>query len=213
VIDTATATAAAPTTEKSLDLDALMQANEGLIYWTAKRFGVGKPPFEDRIQACRIGMWRALLAYDPERGTLATVAVKAMVRRIYRVAKKEADVQRKTVLVDWRVMDSGSDRRLTELHATGLINAEIANVLASGCPTPEQECVSHDACDELAKYATKVVRKRTRHGAKWSASDVAALRNAGLSGAEIGRRFGVSRENIRQVLAKIRQERQKEGSE
>ena len=59
--------------------------NEGLIHAVIRREGSGSLSYEEALQAGRIGLWRALLGYDPARGTAfstyAWVAIRRHIRR------------------------------------------------------------------------------------------------------------------------------------
>lgn len=59
--------------------------HEGLVRWVVRRQRLGGLPFEDAVQAGRIGLWRALQGYDPTRGTrFSTYAVVAIKRAVWR---------------------------------------------------------------------------------------------------------------------------------
>lgn len=60
-----------------------MKQHEGLIHAFIRRQGGGKISYEEALQAGRMGLWRALLGYDPARGTaFSTYAWVAICRRI-----------------------------------------------------------------------------------------------------------------------------------
>jgi RNA polymerase sigma factor (sigma-70 family) len=59
--------------------------HEGLVRWVVRRQRLGGLLFEDAVQAGQIGLWHALRAYDPTRGTrFSTYAVVAISRAIWR---------------------------------------------------------------------------------------------------------------------------------
>jgi RNA polymerase sigma factor (sigma-70 family) len=67
------------------DLDQAIVRHEKLVRWVAWRQWTGGLPWADVLQVGRIGLWRALQGYDPERGTaLSTYAVPAISRSIWR---------------------------------------------------------------------------------------------------------------------------------
>lgn len=49
-------------------LNRLMAEHERLVQVNVRRQWPGQVPFEERVQAGRIGLWRAILGYQPERG-------------------------------------------------------------------------------------------------------------------------------------------------
>ena len=75
--------------EKPLDIEAAMARHEGLIHSFIRRQGGGEIPYEEALQAGRIGLWRAMRGYDPERGTtFSTYAWVAICRQIHRRAEE-----------------------------------------------------------------------------------------------------------------------------
>jgi RNA polymerase sigma factor (sigma-70 family) len=50
-------------------LEKLIRANEGLIHACLRREVIGEMAYADLIQEGRIALWRAVLQYDPQRGT------------------------------------------------------------------------------------------------------------------------------------------------
>ena len=59
--------------------------HEGLVRWVVRRQRLGGLPFEDAVQAGRIGLWHAREGYDPSRGTrFSTYAVVAIKRAVWR---------------------------------------------------------------------------------------------------------------------------------
>jgi RNA polymerase sigma factor (sigma-70 family) len=62
-----------------------MAQHDRLVPWTIRRYGRDVLPYEEAQQAGRIGLWQALLHFDPARGvTFASYAVVAIGRTIYR---------------------------------------------------------------------------------------------------------------------------------
>ena len=67
------------------DLNQAMQGHEKLVGWVVRRQWSGGLPYADMLQEGRIGLWRALQGYDPERGTaFSTYAVPAIARAVWR---------------------------------------------------------------------------------------------------------------------------------
>jgi RNA polymerase primary sigma factor len=52
----------------SICLNALLAQHERLVYWVARRQYPGQADYVDLIQEGRIGLWQAILHYDPGRG-------------------------------------------------------------------------------------------------------------------------------------------------
>jgi RNA polymerase sigma factor (sigma-70 family) len=66
-----------------------MEQHDGLVHAFIRRQGGGDIPYDDALQAGRIGLWRALKGYDPEWGTtFSTYAWVAIMRHIHRAAKE-----------------------------------------------------------------------------------------------------------------------------
>lgn len=72
-------------------LDERLAAHEGLVRLVVRRQQRGKLPFADALHEGRLGLWRALVGYDAERGTrFSTYAVPAIERAVWRaVAQAE----------------------------------------------------------------------------------------------------------------------------
>jgi DNA-directed RNA polymerase sigma subunit (sigma70/sigma32) len=50
-------------------LARLMATHEGLVHAVVRKQVLGYLPFAEALQAGRVGLWRAILGYDPQRGT------------------------------------------------------------------------------------------------------------------------------------------------
>lgn len=69
----------------TLPLDRHMEEHENLVHWVVRRQWLGSLPYLEAVQAGRIGLWRALRRYDPQRGrTVSTYAVPAIQRAVWR---------------------------------------------------------------------------------------------------------------------------------
>lgn len=73
-------------------LDALLREHERLIYVIVHRQCPGQTDYADLIQEGRIGLWQAILGFDPERGyafsTYAGVAIRNRIWRAVRLSRK-----------------------------------------------------------------------------------------------------------------------------
>jgi RNA polymerase sigma factor (sigma-70 family) len=66
-----------------------MEQHDGLVHAFIHRQGGGDIPYEEALQAGRIGLWRAIQGYDPTRGTaFSTYAWVAICRHIHRRAEE-----------------------------------------------------------------------------------------------------------------------------
>ena len=52
----------------AVSLNQLMTLHDGLVQAVVRQQVLGELPFEEALQAGRIGLWRAILGFDPERG-------------------------------------------------------------------------------------------------------------------------------------------------
>lgn len=107
-------------------VDRALRDNEGLIHAVIRREGSGALSYEEALQAGRIGLWRALLGYDPARGTAfstyAWVAIRRHVRRAATEIVRDAALRSLLVPLDqavdpWRrvaerSLDENLDRAL-----------------------------------------------------------------------------------------------------
>ena len=62
-----------------------MARHDGLVHAVLRRQWGGALPYDERLQAGRIGLWQALRGYDPTRATtFSTYAWPAIARQIWR---------------------------------------------------------------------------------------------------------------------------------
>jgi len=74
-------------------LDELMARHDGLVHAVLRRQWGGSLDYEARLQVGRIGLWHALVGYDPERGTtFSTYAWPAIEHEIWRAVRQGASV-------------------------------------------------------------------------------------------------------------------------
>jgi RNA polymerase sigma factor (sigma-70 family) len=70
-------------------LNQLMKRHEGLVPFVVRRQTLGQLSFRAAVQAGRIGLWRAILGFDPQRGySFSTYAYPAIARQIWRAVKR-----------------------------------------------------------------------------------------------------------------------------
>ena len=69
-------------------LARLMAAHEGLVHAVVRKQVLGDLPFAEALQAGRIGLWRAILGFDPQRGTaFSTYAWTCIMHQVWREVK------------------------------------------------------------------------------------------------------------------------------
>jgi RNA polymerase sigma factor (sigma-70 family) len=69
-------------------LARLMAAHDGLVHAVVRQQVLGHLPFAEALQAGRIGLWRAILHFDPQRGTaFSTYAWTCIMHRVWREVK------------------------------------------------------------------------------------------------------------------------------
>jgi len=99
-------------TRKPLTAQAVqkaMEQHDGLVHAFIRRQGGGDIPYEEALQAGRIGLWRAIRGYDPTRGTAfstyAWVAICRHIRRRAQELNRDTDVWSQEVPASWVVPD------------------------------------------------------------------------------------------------------------
>jgi RNA polymerase sporulation-specific sigma factor len=91
-------------------LDLLLMRHEPLVVFAVKRQNLGDLPFEESVQAGRVGLWRAILGYDPHKGNqFSTYASPAncgpnLGHDIWRAVKEHCVANRKEhATQEWQV--------------------------------------------------------------------------------------------------------------
>jgi RNA polymerase sigma factor (sigma-70 family) len=70
-------------------LEALMARHDGLVHAVLRRQWGGPLSYDERLQVGRIGLWHALVGYDPKHGTaFSTYAWPAIEREIWRAVRQ-----------------------------------------------------------------------------------------------------------------------------
>lgn len=71
-------------------LNELMYRHDGLVHYILRRQSSGPLSYGELLQAGRIGLWRAIMGYDPKRGTaFSTYASVVITRQIWRAVRQE----------------------------------------------------------------------------------------------------------------------------
>jgi RNA polymerase sigma factor (sigma-70 family) len=69
-------------------LNALMEMHDGLVQAVVRRQVLGDLPYAEALQAGRIGLWRAILRFEPDRGhAFSTYAWPSIVHHVWRAVK------------------------------------------------------------------------------------------------------------------------------
>jgi len=75
-------------------LNLLMARHENLVHAVVRQQVLGDLPFAEALQAGRIGLWRAILGYDPQRGiSFSTYAWPGIMRHIWKAVKAHVRFQ------------------------------------------------------------------------------------------------------------------------
>jgi RNA polymerase sigma factor (sigma-70 family) len=73
----------------------LMEQHERLVRYAVNRQQLFDFPFEEAVQVGRHGLWRAILRYDPHRGTaFSTYAYPSIVRQVWAAVKAHCEQNR-----------------------------------------------------------------------------------------------------------------------
>jgi len=76
--------------QEPLSVDQAMRRHDRLVHAFIQRQGGGAISYQEALQAGRIGLWRAILGYDPARGhAFSTYAWVAIRRTIHEAATEE----------------------------------------------------------------------------------------------------------------------------
>lgn len=66
-------------------MEYLLGRHEGLVHAVIRRVEIGGVSYREAVQEGRIGLWRAILGYDPERGTaFSSYAWRSIERHLWR---------------------------------------------------------------------------------------------------------------------------------
>jgi RNA polymerase sigma factor (sigma-70 family) len=76
----------------------LLRQHEGLVRQIVAHQQLCGLPFEEALQAGRIGLWRAIEGYDPQRGTrFSTYAYPAIIRQVWDAVRRKCAWERRQV--------------------------------------------------------------------------------------------------------------------
>jgi len=85
----------------SVSLNALMERHDGLVQTVVRQQVLGDLPFAEALQAGRIGLWRAILGFDPSRGfAFSTYAWPSIQRRVWRAVERHTRIHTSSEMPD-----------------------------------------------------------------------------------------------------------------
>ena len=115
-------------------LNLLMESQEPLVLYAVKRQNLGDLPYQEAVQAGRIGLWQAILKYEVGQGyRFSTYAYKAIVHQIWTDVKahcqanKIAHATRVWVLF-FRHWEAGPAQRQAEREVQASLQALIVRL-------------------------------------------------------------------------------------
>ena len=77
-------------------VEQLMRTHEGLVHHIVRQQWCGCLSYEEAAHAGRIGLWRAILGFDPERGrAFSTYASVAIARHVWRAVEGAGQEERR----------------------------------------------------------------------------------------------------------------------
>jgi RNA polymerase sigma factor (sigma-70 family) len=154
-------------------LERLLRQHEGLVHAIIRRSWVGSTEYEDLLQEGRIGLWRAICGYDVQRGTtFSTYAWPIVERQIWR-AVTQSERQKKAPPLPWSEPPDPEE--------CGVAAWQAAAVAAALLP----------ALRHLDGRGRQVITAAYGLGGREPPGRACSM-------AAIGRRYGVSRERVRQ---------------
>jgi RNA polymerase sigma factor (sigma-70 family) len=84
-------------------LNELMRMHEGLVHYVVRQQWRGSLSYVEAIHAGRIGLWRSILRYDPQRGNgfagYASVAIRRQVWRAVKETEREKERRKRSTAV------------------------------------------------------------------------------------------------------------------
>ncbi len=157
-------------------LNALMERHDGLVHAVVRQQVLGDLPYADALQAGRIGLWRAIVRFDPSRGyAFSTYAWPSIVHHVWREVKGHT--------------------RASRTKQAGLDSGWCSEWLSVACVDPATISMAWSMLDTLHHLVTRLP-ERLRE---------VIVARYGLDGQrpsfyhEIGGRLGVSGERARQL--------------
>jgi RNA polymerase sigma factor (sigma-70 family) len=116
------------------NLDLLMERHKPLVKYAAKRQNLGDLPYDEAVQAGRLGLWKAILRFDPNKGyQFSTYAYPAIVHRIWQAVKVHCrDNRRAHATREWAVFfehwEVGPAQRQREQEVQACLRTMVAGL-------------------------------------------------------------------------------------
>lgn len=115
-------------------LGLLMARHERLVHYAVKRQNLGDITYDEAIQAGRIGLWRAILGFDPHRGyQFSSYAYPAIVHHIWKAVKDHCVANKRAhATQEWKVFfrhwEAGPAQRQAEQEVKASLHALVARL-------------------------------------------------------------------------------------
>lgn len=155
-------------------LNQLMHRHDGLVQAVVRKQYLGDLPFAEALQAGRVGLWRAILGYDAQRGyAFSTYAWPAIMRQVWRAVK----VASRDLLLPIEVESSPSS------HPDPALLNEAADVQAA------VQTALHQLLERLPQHLRQIVCAYYGLNGQRPASY-----------RQLGAQLGLSHERVRQLL-------------
>jgi len=101
-------------------LNRLMARHDGLVHAVLRRHSSGILSYADTLEAGRIGLWQAILRYDPTRGlAFSTYAWTCIMRRIWQTVKVETRPTRRGLGTPMFFRAGATDPAVLTEHGAG----------------------------------------------------------------------------------------------
>jgi RNA polymerase sigma factor (sigma-70 family) len=115
-------------------LDLLMARHEPLVVYAVNRQNLGDLPFEEGVQAGRLGLWKAILGFDPSRGyQFSTYAYPAILHYVWIAVKDHCVANKKEHATrEWKMFfrhwEAGPAQRVRERELRECLAALISRL-------------------------------------------------------------------------------------
>jgi len=108
-------------------LNELMERHEPLVLYAVKRQNLGDIPYEEAVQAGRLGLWQAILNYKPGRGhRFSTYAYPAIVHQVWAAVKAHCVANKKAHAIrEWVIFFRHWETGLVETHMQAEVRASL----------------------------------------------------------------------------------------
>jgi len=112
-------------------LNALMEKHDGLVHAVVRRQVLGDLPYAEALQAGRIGLWRAVVGFDPNRGyAFSTYAWSSIVHHVWRAVKAHTRAARVVRVGGWSTWQCTGSIDPAAIHHAWEVRSELAALIA-----------------------------------------------------------------------------------